>query len=212
MKKYYPTKNSTRDILKTTRVYDGNKRVRNIYVGSTWRERMAKRINLAFTRLLRVLIIGSISYGLFAGIVWWNEPVKKVEAQSTVQQEIIIRDTLKAKVDVLKNEIVDGIKDWETKGIPIPKCDGKIIFDSNKVASIGCYMFQVKTVIYYVKILEGRDITEAEAIAIATDHVKARALAYRIVWEKNALSPNWYNYSKLAATQQKLSIINQLQQ
>lgn len=192
--------------MKKTRLYINGKRRKDVYVGYTKLQVFSYYVGLGFRRLVRLSILaGAIWTGAY--IVNYLNPTVEYRVEA---KEVVI-DTLKVKIDSLKNEVVDGIKNWETKGIAIPQCDGKIVFDTNHKASIGCYQYQVKTVQLYVKALEGRDISEAEAIAIATDHVKARALSYRIVWERNELSQNWYNYSRQVGTQQKLAMIKELE-
>lgn len=191
--------------MNKTKIFFNGKRLKDVYVGASKWQVFKYRCRKFFRR---VTIISAV---VLAGwtLVQIGSYVNPI-IQYRVEAKEVVVDTLKIKIDDLKNQVVDGIKGWETRGIPIPDCDGKIVFDTNHKASIGCYQYQVKTVIYYVKLIEGRDITEAEAIAIATDHVKARALAYKIVWEKDGLKSNWYNYSQQVETKQLMAIIKGL--
>lgn len=193
--------------MKKTRLYIQGKRQRDVHVGYTRFQVIWFYSKLYFRRLVRVSILG---FAVWTGFYIYNYINPTIEYRAEAHEPVVI-DTLKIKIADLKDQVVDGIKGWETKGIAIPLCDGKIVFDTNHKASIGCYQYQVKTVQAYVKQLEGRDISEAEAIAIATDHVKARALSYRIVWEKNALKANWYNYSQQVETKKLLSVIAELE-
>lgn len=191
--------------MKSIKVIYNGKRLKDIYPYATKFQVFKYRLG----RLIRKIIILSTTLAMLFGVIQiarYYFPVTFYKADA----QVITLDTLTPKVNSLKDQIIDNIKEWETKGLPAPQCNGKIIFDTNKKASVGCFQFQVTTVIHYVKIIEGRDINEAEAIAIAIDYDKARELAYKIVWEQNGLKSNWYNYSQLSETKTNLAIINKL--
>jgi len=73
--------------------------------------------------------------------------------------------------------------------------DGIIIFDTNNRASIGRLQFQKATVIHYMKRLYGQDITAKEAVLIALDTEKAKALATDIIFTTDNDATDWLNCS-----------------
>ena len=117
-------------------------------------------------------------------------------------------DTLSTKVRELKEEVLDGLKACESGGAE--ESAGLIIYDSNKVASIGSYQFQVKTIIYYYKTLYDKEITKKEAVLIALDDVRARELASDIIFKADGLK-NWLNCANKNNLRSGLNIIESLQ-
>jgi hypothetical protein len=88
--------------------------------------------------------------------------------------------------------------------------EGLIVFDSNKVASIGSLQFQVKTVIHYYKTLYGKDITNKEAINIATNDSLAIPLAKDIMFKSKNLANDWFNCSKKLGLESEIKIIKSI--
>ena len=126
-----------------------------------------------------------------------------------VQEKEIILDNLKEKINEFKGKLVSDIRNCERANFN--EDDGLIIFDSNKVASIGTYQFQKKTVIYYYKLLYGQDITGKEAILIALDDQKAGELATKIIFEQEKGLDNWLNCSKKVGAYAQLKVIKDLE-
>lgn len=122
--------------------------------------------------------------------------------------EKLTKEQYEAKIKQLKSDVLDDLSlGCEVKGLADP--DGTIVFDSNRVASIGRFQFQVKTIKFYIKKFEGRDITGREAIEIAVDPVKAKALAERIIFGEGKTS-DWANCSAKFNLQTTVNIINKL--
>lgn len=94
------------------------------------------------------------------------------------------------KIEALKNDVVGRLAKCESEGHS--EADGIIIFDVNKVPSIGQFQFQRKTVQHYVREIEGRAITGKEAIEIALDTERAAGLAKKIIFEKDG-ARHWHN-------------------
>jgi hypothetical protein len=119
--------------------------------------------------------------------------------------------TMEAKVAALKDEVVDDLaRKCETKDVAEP--DAAMILDTNNQMSVGAWMFQVKTVQHYVKVLEGRDISRVEAIRIAIDHDQARTLAKRIIFEEQGGIFNWANCADRLDLAPEIEVIKKLEQ
>ena len=76
-------------------------------------------------------------------------------------------DGMLLEIEALKDDVVGRLIKCESEGHS--EADGIIVFDVNRVPSIGQFQFQRKTVQHYVREIEGRAITGKEAIEIALD-------------------------------------------
>lgn len=203
--------------MKKTKIYWNGKRLKDVYVGASRWEVFKYRVRKFFRKVILLAILFLIFYvaGQFIKAYY---PVLKYEAIEEVKAQEIEKDTLKEKIETLKWEVVDGIKNHESMGYD--EDDGLITYDplvsnpkkttKKDIPSIGTYQFKQTTVQFYYKKLYGKDITMKEAILIALDDSQAKQLAYDIVWKDNGLS-NWRNYANKESTKVKLSIINKLQ-
>lgn len=140
---------------------------------------------------------------------------KKVHAEDKPLEILKIesKDTLAEKIEQLKQDYLDTLSlDCETKNLEDP--DGAIIFDSNDEASVGRFQFQRKTVIGYYKMLYNEEITKAESIAIAIDPVRAKQLAYDIIFteHEDKKEGNWYNCSQRPDLKKMLEVIKTLEE
>lgn len=135
-----------------------------------------------------------------------------VDITHTVNQ--IVNEKLADKITALENEILTTLSvGCETQHIEDP--DGAIILDraaSNDVRrmSIGRFMFQRRTIKHYVKMFEGRDISNAEAIAIAIDPVESTELARKVIFEKGNGHNEWYNCFNKHDLRARVEVINSL--
>jgi len=128
--------------------------------------------------------------------------------QISIRETKVEVDTLTPKIEELKTEILDSLQSCESQGAK--ESDGLIVYDSNKVASIGLYQFQKKTVIYYVKTLYGKDITGKEAIELALDREKARKLAGDIIFQTDKGIDNWYNCKNKKGLAENIKWVNKI--
>ena len=131
------------------------------------------------------------------------------EVEYRVQEKQVLVDNLKGKIEEIKDEALESLKQCESAGYS--EEDGIIIFDSNNQASIGQFQFQKKTVIHYYKILFNKDITAKEAVLIAMDTAQAKKLAYEIIYKTEKGHTNWYNCSKKIGLTETLKIVNKLE-
>ena len=107
---------------------------------------------------------------------------------------ITIHDkTFDLKIDQLKNEVVDSISKLENESnVPI-------VFDDNKTgtlskkdkASIGCMQFKISTVQKYEKDLYKVSLSDTEAVLLALDCTKAKALAKDVIFKVKGGIWNW---------------------
>lgn len=77
-------------------------------------------------------------------------------------------------------------------------------------ASFGMYQFKVGTVQHYWKILEGEEITDADAVLLALDTERAREFAERIIFDIQGGIFNWENCSKQHNLVGKVELIKKL--
>ena len=169
-----------------------------------WYHRKQKARNF-FKKIIR----GALVILAVAGIVQyarWAYPMTVVNIRETVTQV----DTLTPKINELKAEVLDLLMKCESEGYT--EATGLIVYDSNKVPSIGQYQFQKATIVAYYKKLYNQDITGKEAILIALDTDKARKLASDIIFtlEEDKGINNWYNCNKKNGLSAKVEIINKL--
>ncbi len=119
--------------------------------------------------------------------------------------ETKVVNVLPEKIADLKAGVINQISDCERAGHT--EAEGLIVFDSNARASLGVMQFQVKTVQQYEKILYGQDVSGKEAILIALDATKAKALAQDIVFEQDGLG-NWLNCANKLGLRAQVNAIN----
>lgn len=159
-----------------------------------------RKIRKLFKNVMWAGVIASIGYGVFLAGGFFQPRAFAVP---------VLHDNLTPKVEELKDKVVGDIRDCERASYT--ENDGLIVFDSNKVASIGTLQFQVKTVQYYYKKLYGTTITGKEALLIALDDQKAKSLAKDIIFKDSKGYANWYNCSKKINAQGRLEVIKELQ-
>lgn len=128
---------------------------------------------------------------------------------STNRSEAYTVDNTPAKLEQLKADVISKLASCESAGHS--EEDGIIIFDSNKVASIGQLQFQTKTVQYYYKKLYGQTITSKEATLIALDYDKASKLASDVIFRDGGNpEKDWYNCSRKLGLKAEVDVINKL--
>lgn len=116
-------------------------------------------------------------------------------------------DLMPAKVAALKADVINQISDCERAGHT--EEDGLIVFDSNARASLGVMQFQVTTVQHYEKALYGNEVSGKDAILIALDASKAKALATDIVFKQDGLG-NWLNCANKLGLRAQVNAINKI--
>lgn len=140
-------------------------------------------IRTAFALLLVVGISNMIQH-------YWNQfHIPSIAPYIAERTEAASADRLDRKIAELKADVIAKLESCESGKATEP--DALIVFDSNKVASLGRLQFQVKTVQHYMQKFYGEDITKLEAIAIAHDGAKAETLAEKIIFGEIGGLWNW---------------------
>jgi hypothetical protein len=143
-----------------------------------------------------------ITLTLLGAILWifthgYNETIVYVDRP-------VILDNLSEKINELKGQLISDLRKCESNGYK--EEDGLVVFDSNRVASIGLYQFQVKTVQHYYKKLYGKEIGGKDAILVALDEAQASQLASDIIFKEGKLS-DWVNCTRKVGLEQQLNVI-----
>lgn len=155
---------------------------------------------------LLIIFIGIIAWSWIADEFWFKEPVINYTAE--IIEAVSQPDRLDIKIAELKEELLNELAKCETGGIKDP--DGAIIFDSNNQPSIGHLMFQRETVKHYVKLFQDREISNAQAIALAINHDEIRGLAERIIFEDEKGWKNWFTCGKKLGLEARVNFIKDL--
>lgn len=152
----------------------------------------------------------TFAFVVVSGSLWlaYNFGLPKIDASLRYQKDagVMATEMLQGKIDNVKAGILADLSTGcETKGVKDP--DGAIVFDSNNEASIGRYQFQRKTVIHYYQKFYNQTLTNAQAIAVAIDPVKSKALASKILFEEPGGYKNWYNCSNKLNIPTKVELV-----
>ena len=167
----------------------------------------ARRIKPPFfwTSIILVSIMLTFHYG--GGFDAVSRYVDSASEPIIIREQI---DTAKPKIEAMKWEIVDEIAQCESGGIPDGRRNALVVMDTNGYYSRGKWQFQLRTIQYYIKKFEGREITLDEASLIAHTEDKARNLAYRIVWDEVGGVYNWANCERKLGLRSKIEVIRKL--
>jgi hypothetical protein len=108
---------------------------------------------------------------------------------TAVTPEVI--DLTPAKIQALKDDLVTRLEhECESKGTTSDETPN--VFDVNGQGSYGLWRWQILSVVSYYKKLYGQDITNKQAILIALDDEKARALTTDVIFKAAGIE-NWHN-------------------
>lgn len=145
----------------------------------------------------------------YAGREFWPNTVYAIK-----NKEIVV-DSLSAKIEQLKWEVVDKLQACESAGHSEEY--GLVTFDpdrSGKSANIPSYgplQFKKQTVIEYSKSLRGKDLTGKQAIELALDLGEARKLAYSIIFDVQGGIWNWKNCADKLKLADDIGVIRKLE-
>lgn len=151
----------------------------------------------------QIAMVVMVSVGLAGGFLvlryFFPTIIYKTESKD------VVVDTLKWKVDELKSGVLADLKQCESGGAK--ESAGIVKFDSNGVASIGSFQFQVKTVQHYYKTLYQQDITGKDAVIIALDEARAESLAKDIIFSDANGIRNWLNCANKLGLRSRVNTI-----
>ena len=155
---------------------------------------------------------------LLVAVVFIAKPQEApVEApQQNIEQVVELRtkEAIGAKIERLEDELLTQLSvGCETRNVEDP--DGAIIYDTaakgdRRRMSIGRFMFQRRTIKHYIQMRDGKDITNAEAIAIAIDPVQSTELARYVIFDLGELKQNWFNCTNKHDLDTQVRLINKL--
>lgn len=119
-------------------------------------------------------------------------------------------DNLPVKIHELKSSLLTTLNDCESPANT--EHNKPVIIDTNHEVSIGAYRFQIATVVHYYKTLYNQTISPIQAILISLDKASSSKLASDIIFGvKGGLVNNWTNCTAKYSLDDKLTLINQLQ-
>lgn len=130
--------------------------------------------------------------GLFGGVVYLAFLFGTLARTEVIKADPI--DTMAQKVEKMKDALIDEIikKETGTSTAPcIPDDNKRGTLPIKDKVSCGVLKFKVGTVQYYEKNLYGKNLDNYEAMAIALDETKARALARDIIFKVPGGIRNW---------------------
>jgi len=140
-----------------------------------------------------------------------QEEGNKVHAEAPkpiLVQTAFADTTMEAKVDALKEEILDTLMQCESAGRK--EEDGIAILDSNDKGSYGPFQFQRTTVMFYME-KKGEPINGRDAIILALQGDKARDLARYVIFETDAgVAKDWVNCNRKHGLQTQVDLIKKL--
>lgn len=155
-------------------------------------------------RIVKITLYTSFIAGAIVGAFRAGQTLPDVTYART---EPII-DHLPAKIEQLKAEVLDTLKNCESR--THTESDGLIVMDSNNELSIGLFQFQILTVQHYYKSIYQQEITRKEAVEIALNEQKSRQLANDIIFTAQGIR-NWANCATKHELNQKVAFIKNLE-
>jgi len=166
-------------------------------------------------RLLAILFVSILVAG---GYIAYQTPLEapvlleKPDMEQVVQQATA--EAIAGKIKILEDGVLEQLSiGCETLDLEDP--DGAIVFDTaargdKRRMSIGRFQFQRRTIQHYVKVFTGREISNAEAIAIAINPETSSELARQIIFDRGEVKRNWYNCTNKFNLDGQVEIINKL--
>ena len=161
------------------------------------------------------LIIGIVAIAVIAlGTVGGKEVYKKMQTLEgrAVQAEVEAKNAQEhydEKISKAKKELVYRLKGCES--MKMKASDAPMILDTNNEMSIGLWMFQRDTVIYYYKKLYGKVITRQDAVRIAIDEDQAYQLTEDILFTAEDGWTNWANCAKKLGLAREIEVLKKVQ-
>ena len=173
--------------MKKIKVFHMGKRLKDIYPHATRFQVFKYKVAQFVRKLFKVSLIGGAVYGAFI-LGGYATPLHFVQGEST--------DSLPAKIEVLKNEVVESI--WKLESNASTE-DGIVVIDDNKAKSLprkdklsyGCMQFKVSTVQHFQKVVYQKDVNNYDAIMIALDCQKAKEFAKDVIFKTQGGLWDW---------------------
>jgi len=201
--------------MKLTKVFFGDKRLKDIYVGASKFEVFKFKAMRLFKRVMITLFVVAFGAGAVYGGYQFGE--KSNIHLVMAQKEVDVTDVrFNRKIEDMKMKLVDDLMNCESPGYKDE--DGLITYDpqkgntvASKIPSIGRLQFKVSTVVHYQKTLYNRSITPTDAIKLALDTEQSRVLAKDIMFKSNNLANDWLNCANKLNLNEKIKLIKVLE-
>lgn len=126
------------------------------------------------------MIVGAFIFGNFTGA-------------TTLNVKADVQDNFGSKIEQMKTEVVEKIAhDENINKVPIVIDDNKAgsLPKKDKV-SIGCMQFKIGTIQHYFTVLKKGSISDTDAVVLALDCEKAKALGKEIIFGTTGGIWNW---------------------
>ena len=147
-------------------------------------------------------------YGGQEAIIWAKDLTKKVNYEvSEPFAKAEEPDKLEAKIEELKEDILNQLANCETGGVDEP--NGYVKLDSNAVNSWGKYQWQRKSIQHWVKEFYDRDVNlqEAALIAWGLHEIPLDELTWKTLEVRSA---EWYNCDKRLGLEKQVSLVKKI--
>lgn len=167
-----------------------------------------KKIKTVYLVFRVIIVIGIMTTGYMFTVNYTVSNAKQVMAQQYETRVNIVKSNNSNKIDVLKNDVLDRLKQCESGKLKLS--DAPILLDTNNKISIGMFMFQRDTIIYYYTKLYHKNITKQEAVEIALSP-RARTLASDIIFKEKGGIFNWRNCARQKGLTTEVTIIKRIQ-
>lgn len=170
--------------MKKTKIFYGNQYKGSFYTGKTKWQSFKLSVKKWFLRIsLCAALVGAFYVG------GMTNPTHYIQGETI--------DSLPAKIESLKDQVVEEIAQKESDNAQTS--DGLVVIDDNKAKSLpkkdklsyGCMQMKISTVQFFSKKLYNQDISNHDAIILALDCEKAKALSKDIVFKVQGGLFNW---------------------
>lgn len=174
--------------MKGIKVFYVSRPLKEVYPHATKWQLLKWRVAEFLKKCLRIVTWTGLTSGVVYGVFMagqWSAPQYAIGAN--------VIDNYPQRVEKLQNEVIDQIaKSENITNIPI-------VFDDNKAgtlskkdkASIGCMQFKISTVQKYSKDLRKESLSDLQAVLLALDCDKAKALAKEVIFKVDGGLWNW---------------------
>lgn len=159
------------------------------WFGKKW----ARFMQLVRRALIILGAFGMVYLAFFVGKTFFPDTAY------AVQEKVVTNDSLQAKIEELKTEVLDTLQACESRGAD--ESDGLVTYDNNQAGtlkgmnalSFGQLQWKVGTVKHFVSLRDGKDITTKQAVDIALSEKEARSLASYAIFETTGGIHHWKN-------------------
>lgn len=136
--------------------------------------------------------------------------VAKLAYASNTGLSVEFTDTLQGKIDSLQNEVVEYLALHENKtNVPcVPDDNRDHSLPLKDKVSCGVMQFKIGTIQHYYSVLKLGTISDQDAVILAIDPVRAKALAKRVIFETTGGIYNWTTATPEII--QKVAIVKEL--